>query len=191
MAIAEILARAESLFASMSFYLNKIVIALVIVLAGFIVGKILESILRSLLTKMDTDERLAKIFSARRNYARAIRRTIVRIVYILALILALHQVSMVGPALTILEFLALTVLLVSFVIAGMDVVPNITARAALHHKHIAVGDEVSFSDETGVVQGTVVDMTLIDVRIKRKNGDIFFIPNAVFLKQSITKRKKL
>ena len=191
MTMNDVLVQAESLFASMSLYLNNVIIALVIILAGFILGKILESILRHIFAKLEVDERLTKIFSARRNYSRAIRRTIVRLVYVTAIILALQQVSLIKPVLTMLEFLAVVVVLISFMLAGLDVVPNIAARTALKHKRLTVGDEVVFTDPTGVIQGTIIDMTMIDVRVKRKNGDIFFIPNSVFLKQSITKRRKV
>jgi small-conductance mechanosensitive channel len=190
MAIADVLLKAESIFASMSFYLNKVIIALVIILAGFIIGKIVESILRNIFARIDIDERLTKAFNARRNYARAIRRTIVRIIYVVAIIIALKQVALLVPVITMLEFLAVVVLLISVALTGVDVVPNLAARAALRHKRLMVGDDIVFTDETGVIQGTIIDMTLIDVRIRRRNGDVFFIPNAAFLKHSITKKRK-
>jgi small-conductance mechanosensitive channel len=191
MAFADMLFRTEGLFTDVSFYLNKIVIALVIILIGFVIGKVVENLLRKLLAKLNVDERFAKIFNRRRNYARAIRRTIVRLIYLATIIIALQKLSLIQPTLTILIFLAIIVALISLVLAGIDVAPNIMARAALRHKRIAVGDEVVFSGESGVVQGTIVDMTLIDVRIKRRNGDIFFIPNAVFLHESIVKKRKV
>jgi small-conductance mechanosensitive channel len=190
MAIVDVLLKAESVFTSMSFYLNKVIIALVIIMAGFIVGKIVEGILRNVFARMNIDDRLSTFFAARRNYARAIRRSVVRIIYIVAIVIALEQVSLFQPVLTLLEFLAVVVILISVSLAGVDVIPNLAARAALRHKRLAVGDDVVFTDQSGVIQGTIIDMTLIDVRIKRRNGDVFFIPNAVFLKQSIAKKRR-
>jgi small-conductance mechanosensitive channel len=190
MALIDVLVKAEELFSSMSFYLNKIIIALVILLFGFIIGKIIENLLRVVLARINTDERLFQLFKVRRNYARAIRRTIVRIIYIATVVIALQQVSLVRPVLLLLLFLTVVVILISFALAGLDVVPNIAARASLRTKKISIGDEVIVSDRSGVLQGTIVDMTLTDVHIRRRNGDLFFVPNSVFLRENITKKRR-
>jgi small-conductance mechanosensitive channel len=188
MAIADLLLDAESLFQDMSFYLNKVTIALVIILFGLVIGKILEGMLRRLFSRIELDERLTKVFGARRNYARAIRRSIVRIIYVVTVIIALGTLSVLSEVFTLLLLLIVFVVLVSWVLAGIEVVPNFLARGALTRKGIRVGDEIVVMHSTGVIQGRVLDLTLTDVRLKRKNGDIFFIPNALFLRQAIVRK---
>jgi small-conductance mechanosensitive channel len=190
MSIIDLLLQAEGLFAAVSLYLNKIVIALVIVLFGFIIGKITESVLRKLLAKMDIDDKLTRLFKARRNYARAIRRTVVRMIYIATVIIALDKLSLVRPVFVMLMFLAIVVIIISFVLAGIDIIPNIMARAQLRSKRIVVGDEIVVTDRSGVIQGTIVDITLTDVHIKRRNGDLFLMPNSVFLRESMVKKRR-
>ena len=191
MAISDLLSGAESLFQQLSFYLNKLVIALVIILLGFIIGKIVELVLRKAFTSMNIDERFAQWFKARRNYARAMRRTVVRLIYIFTVVVALAQLSMLQPVVVTLEFLVVLTVVLSFVVAGVDVVPNLLARSALRKKRFGVGDEVILSNSSGVIQGTIVDMTLTDVHVRRRNGDLFFVPNAAFLRESVTKRRRL
>jgi small-conductance mechanosensitive channel len=188
MALADVLLRAQTTFQDVSFYLNKVVIVLVIILCGFILGKIMESLLRSLFMKMNVDERLTKIFHAKRNYARAIRRTVVRIIYICTVIIALNKLAVVREVFVVLLVLVLFVVITSWVLAGIDVIPNLLARGSLHRRKITVGDEIVLTHPTGTLQGTIVDMTLTDVRLKRRNGDLLFIPNAVFLKESVVRK---
>lgn len=188
MALADILLRAETTFQNISVYLNKIVIVLVIVFAGFILGKIVESILRRLFAHIDLDERMTKMFNAKRNYARAIRRSIVRLIYIFTMLYALSKLAVLEEVFTVLMILVLFTILASGVLAGIDVVPNLLARAQLQRK-VSVGDEITLNHSSGAMHGTIVDITLTDVRLKRRNGDLFFIPNAVFL-QSVLKRHR-
>jgi hypothetical protein len=190
MALVDLLQQAENLFASFSFYINKVVIALVIVLLGFILGKIVESALRYLFSRISLDDRLTKLFKVRRNYARAIRRSIVRIIYFVTVLIALDKLSLVEPVYTVIMFLALIVIVISIALAGMDVIPNLVARASLQRKRITVGDEVLVNDKAGQIQGIIVDITLTDVHIKRRNGDLFFVPVAVFLREIVSRRKR-
>jgi small-conductance mechanosensitive channel len=187
--IAQVFTQAERLFAEVSPYVNAVVIALVILLIGFILGKILESFLRYAFTKLKVDERLTRLFSNQRNYSRAIRRTIIRLIYLAAVLLALHRLSLATPALIAVIALIILVVMISLVLAGLDIVPNIVARGQLRARGIIVGDELIYTDHNGVVQGTVVEMTFFEVRVRRRNGDLLFIPNAAFLNQSVTKRR--
>jgi small-conductance mechanosensitive channel len=189
MTISDLLQGAEELFARIAPSVNEVVIALVILLFGFVIGKIVESLLRYVFSRANVDERLAKMFKAQRNYARAIRRTIVRLIYLITVLLALQSVNLLGPVWVVLLALGVLVVLVSVVLAGLEVVPNIMGRAAILNKRLRVGDEILLYDQTGAIQGTIVDMTWSDVRIKRKNGDLFLIPNATFLRERVVKQR--
>ena len=188
MALGTLLSEAEQVFQNVSFYLNKVVIALVIILVGFIIGKIIESMLRRLFIRIDLDERMTRMFKARRNYARAIRRSIVRLIYFVTVLIALNTLSALEEVITVVLILVVFIVLASWVLAGIDIIPNLLARGSLSRKRVTVGDEITLAHSTGLIQGTIVDMTLTDVRIKRKNGDLFFIPNAAFL-DSVVKKK--
>jgi small-conductance mechanosensitive channel len=188
MAISDILQSSEALFGRIAPAINELVVAIVIVLFGFVIGKILENVLRFLSARYRLDERLAKTFGAQRNYSRAIRRSVVRIIYLVAIIIALDRVALLRPVWLALLGLALCVVIVSLVLAGIEVVPNLFGRAAVAEKRLHVGDEITLYDQTGVIQGAIADVTLVDVRIRRKNGDLFIIPTATFLRERVVKR---
>lgn len=190
MALADILLKAETMFQDVSFYLNKIVIVLVIIFAGLILGKIVESVLRRLFVRLEVDERLTELFKARRNYARAIRRTIVRVIYIATVAYALYELSVLREVFVVLAVIFIFIIGVSWALAGIDVIPNITARIDMRRRRIGVGDEITVHHKTGTIQGTIVDITLTDVRVRRRNGDLFFIPNAVFLRESLVRKHR-
>jgi small-conductance mechanosensitive channel len=179
------LAAMTALFDKVSGVLNTIVVALVIALFGFIIGKTVEIILRSLFSRIQLDDRLTRLFGARRNYSRAIRRTVVRLIYVAAVVLALHELTLADEAIIIVVGIIVLIALANIIVAGVEILPNLLARRLLAAKHIAIGDDVAVHDTSGVITGTVIDMTLIDVRIKRKNGDVFFIPNRAFLRTMI------
>jgi len=189
MTLSDLTLYASDAFATISPYLNRIIIALIIVLIGFIIGKLVEKLLRKLFSLLNVDERFARVFKARRNYARAMRRTVVRIIYTIAVLLALRYLSIMSEVLLVMLVLALLTFFISVILAGFDVVPNIAGRISLSSKRIVPGEEIILTDSSGTIHGVIADVTLTDVRIRRENGDVFIVPNALFLNGRLVRKK--
>jgi small-conductance mechanosensitive channel len=190
MAFADVLVWIDGLYSSVSPWLNVFVVAVTILLIGFILGRIVESALRHAFSRLGFDDRMTKLWGVRRQYSRATRRTIVRIIYLITIVLALDYLAMLQAALILLILIVLLLLAVSLVLALLDIAPNLAARGQLLARGIRVGDDVAIADDFGIVEGLVQDISLIDTRIARKNGDVFFVPNAAFLRQAVVRKRK-
>jgi small-conductance mechanosensitive channel len=190
MALQEFITGADAFFQEIAGSLNTVVITLVILLFGFVVGKIIDRVLRRLLADLRIDDVGVRWFKARRNYARTLRHTIVRIVYLATVLLALYWLSMLRIVLWLFVAAVILVGFISAVLAGVDIIPNISGAFALRRKRIQIGDDVTIIDKSGMVSGTIVEMTLLDVHVRRHNGDVFFLPNSAVVNDRVVKRRQ-
>lgn len=189
MALGDILVRADAIYQSASSYLNAIVTALAILFAGFIVARMTGTALAKLFVVTAFDARCARVFGHRRQYARSIRTTIVRLLYLLTVYLALRSLRLAGVAVTTLVAIVIAIVLVSLAITAVELVPNLVARSRLQARRIGVGDEVDIDHASGRISGKVVEMNLLEVQVRRPSGDVVFFPNASLLGVRITRRR--
>jgi len=188
-AIVDILLQAQLIFDRMANWLNAIVIALVIVLVGFILGRIIDRVLYKFFLRINFDDMLYKLFGARRRYSQATRRTIVRLIYLLSILAALARLNLDKMVITLVIGLIVLVIVVSLFMAGTEILPNLLARWRLQQRKIVVGDTVEFVDASGIVKGKIVDITLLEVQIRRAGGDLVFVPLAAAIKNKITRKR--
>lgn len=189
MAVEDLLSEARELFSAVQGYLSTIVIALVIVLLGFVLGRLADRGLYKLLLRTSFDDKMYALFGRRRRYARATRVGIVRLIYVITALVALDRLNVSGVAITLVLGIFALILLASFILAGIEVVPNLLARGELARRGIVQGDKVEVTSLSGVIKGTIVDITLTDVQVKRAGGEVLFIPNASFLKTTLLKKR--
>ncbi|MBR9700961.1 mechanosensitive ion channel family protein [Candidatus Woesearchaeota archaeon] len=180
---------AEETFLLVQDDLNTFVIALVILLLGFIVGRITDRALHKLLLRTEFDDRCFRIFGRRRRYAFSTRRTIVRVIYVLTILAALSEIGLAILAVKLFIGLLIFIVVISTIIGAIDMVPHLLGRRTLAARKVAVGDEISLEDPHGRVEGKVVGITLLELKLKRPNGDILFLPLASFVSNSFTKRR--
>lgn len=190
MAINDVLSWASGFSSRFADYLSAIVIALVILLLGFIIARIADRSMQKLLLRADFDTRMARLFRRRLNYARGLRVTIVRILYLATVLIALERIGASGIAVMLVAGALALIALLSLIVAGIDVIPNLLARAELNRRGIGAGDLVELLSESGTVKGRIVDITLTDVHLRRAGGDLLFIPNAAFLSNRLVKKRR-
>lgn len=188
MAISDILVKADAFFQSVVGYLNTVVTALVILLSGFIAGRLVDRAMHKLLLRLNFDDICYTLFGARRNYARATRRTIVYMIYLVTAYFVLLHLSLETFALVLVLSVLVLIVLVSAVLASIDIVPNIVGRRQLLRMGIDEGSRVNIRDDTGSFTAKIQQVTFIDTHLKRSNGDVIFYPNAALLKAKITKK---
>ncbi len=189
MDIGSVIAGAERVFNYISGWVNELVIALVILLVGFIVGRLFDRVLHRLFLHIKFDDYCFKLFRRRRRYAHATRRFIVRLTYIIAIVIALARLNADKIVITLVLAILILIFIFSMVLTGMDIIPNLMARWRLRHRKIGVGDNIEVKGPSGMVKGKVEDINFLEVQIKRRNGDLIFIPLSAFVKNRIKKRK--
>ena len=189
MDIGAILARADAAFRSVSAYLNALVIALVILLAGFIIVRLVRTSLTRLFSVVALDDKLTRLLGRRRQYARSARTAVVRALYLVTMYLALRSLHLAGVAIALIVGVVVVIILVSFAIGAADLLPNILARSRLRARRLSVGDDVEIDTPAGRIAGRIVEMSLLDVQVRRPSGDLVFFPNASLIGVRITKRR--
>ncbi len=177
-------------FQQFSGYLNTVVIALVILLGGFIFGRLVDRALHKLLLRIQLDTRVSRIVGARRNYARASRTTLVYVIYVMTIFLALEKLKLDVIATTFVLIMFVFIILVSFVLAGVEFLPHVIGRWQLRSRSLEKGMRVEITDSSGTVKGTIVGVTLFDLRVKRPNGDILFYPTAMLPRVKLKKYRR-
>lgn len=189
MDVGTVLAWADGIYRAAASYLDALVIALAILFGGFIVTRIVETLLGRLFGIVEFDAHCARLLGKRRQYARATRTAITRILYLITVYLALRSVHLAGVAILLIVWITILIILVSLAIAAIDLLPNLLARSRLRARHIAVGDEVEIDHPSGRVAGRVAEMTLLELQIRRPGGDVVSFPNASLAGVRITKRR--
>lgn len=166
--------------------LVKIIVAIVVILIGIILARILSKLTYRILHELELD-RILKDLGVKVPVEEFVGTIVKYIVYFIAVIIALNQLGLETIVFYIILILFLVILIVFVVLAFKDFIPNITAGFFMHQKRlIKKGDKIIVKN----IEGTVMEISLIDTKIKTKGGDIVHMPNSVFLKSELKKLKK-
>lgn len=181
---------ADGSYRAAASYLDAVVIALAILFGGFVIARIVETALGKLLGAIELDAYCARLLGKRRQYARAMRTTVVRILYALTVYLALRSVRLAGVALTLIAWIVVAIILVAITISLIELLPNLIARSRLRARRIGVGDDLEIDHPAGKVIGRVIEMGLLELQIRRSGGDVVFFPHASLVDVRITRRRQ-
>jgi small conductance mechanosensitive channel len=168
----------------------KIVIAVLIFLIGFVIGKIVQKLIIKFFELSDLDRILKKRTGLRVPMSIITSTVVSYFVYMIAIVMALSRLEITTTVITTIVII-LIVILVLFVIFGLnDVFANFTAGLILKIKsNIKPGDYIRIKDKR--IEGYVINMTLINIRLETKKDEIVFIPNMAVFRSEIVKPKKI
>ncbi len=185
-----LLAWADGSYRAAASYLDAVVIALAILFGGFVITRIVETALGKLLNAVEFDALCARLLRKRRQYARATRTAVVRLLYIITVYFALRTVRLAGVTITVISWIIVAIILVALAISLVELLPNLIARSRLRARHIAVGDDLEIDHPAGKVVGRVIEMSLLELQVRRLGGDVVFFPHASLTDVRITKRRQ-
>jgi small-conductance mechanosensitive channel len=168
----------------------KIVIAILIFFIGFVIGKILQRLIIKFFQMSDLDKLFKKKTGIKVAPSTIIAAIVSYFVYIVAIVMALNRLEIATTIITTVVII-LVVVLILFVIFGMnDIFANLTAGVTIRFKgNIKPGDYIRIKDKR--IEGYIVSMNTLNVRIETKKDEIVFIPNMVLFKSEIIKPKKI
>ncbi len=165
----------------------KLLAALLILLAGFIVGRLLGLIVKRLLHELNLDAMVRKVVGYRSSFENFISGLVSYIIYSVAIIMALNHIGLTTIVLTIIISAVVIMLVISFLLAVKDFLPNALSGFSLKFKGVVKkGVVISVSGVTGVVEDVNLLSTIVKV-----DDDLMVIPNSVFQKQGFIIKKKL
>ena len=72
------------------------------------------------------------------------------------------------------------------ILAIKDFIPNLISGLMLHQKrNLKPGDRIIINN----VEGEIINVTLIETKIRTRSGDIVYIPNSILTKNVVIKKK--
>jgi hypothetical protein len=171
--LPEILSYAERMYTVVGPGLDKGVLVLVTLFTGFILGRIIDLLLEHALRSIKLDERLGSVF-AKRRYATGIRRTIVRLVYVVTVIIALRELGVAAEAILVVAIILALILGASLVAGIVEFIPNVVARVEM--RRLKPKQQIVVRTPQGSVTGAFLGFVLFDARVKRSDGVVFLVP---------------
>lgn len=164
---------------------TKVIVAIIILLIGFIIGRIVAKIIQRFLHEIELNKILKKMgISA--SLEKGISNFAKYFIYFIAVIWALNEIGLTTTILNMISGAALILIIVSVLLAIKDFIPNIISGFLINQKSlIKKGDKISIDK----LEGKVVDINLIETKIKTRKGDIIHIPNSTITKKELIVKK--
>lgn len=177
----------------LSGFLGKAIIAIVIVLLGFIMGRIIGRIARRFFQEIEVDAIAKKTAKIRFSIADILANVITWIIYFVTIVVALNRLC-IGSSFclgnTLIYVLVAGIigfLMLSVFLSVKEFIPNFFAWLYLHQKRkLRVGNHIRYKD----IEGEILQMGLLELKIRTKEGDLLFIPNANLTKEPLLKIMK-
>jgi small-conductance mechanosensitive channel len=168
----------------------KIVIAILIFFVGFVIGKIVQRLIIKLFELSDLDRIVKRRTGLKIEPSKVISGLSAYFVYVIAIVMALNRLEIATTIITTIVIILLVVLIL-FVIFGLnDVFANFTAGIVVRFRgHIKQGDYIRIKDKN--IEGYIVHMTLLNIRLETRKDETVFIPNMALFKSEIIKPKKI
>jgi len=167
-------------------FFSNLVIAVVILLIGFIIGKILGRLIHKGLSELDVDKTLKK-GGVKFGIEGFVSKVIEYFIYFLTIIFALNQIGLTTIVLYMIAGVVLIILAVSFILGIKDFIPNFISGIVIYRRgsFIKKGNKIKVNG----IEGKVIALTFLEIRIKTKKGDIIYLPNSFITKSKVVVKK--
>ena len=167
--------------------LNRVIAAIVVLLIAFIAARFVRNLTAKVLRELKTNKILKESLGVRAPIEQIFSEAGFYLVLFIGVILALNQLGLSTIVLYIVLGAVLLIILILVVMAFKDFVPNVAAGFFIHQKrNLNDGDYIKIND----VEGEIININLVETKIKTKNGDIMYIPNSMLTKNNVRKMKK-
>ena len=178
--------RYEAFSSRLSDLTLNLIAGLVILLVGLVVGRFLGNLTRKVLHELELDRLLREQTRFKIPLEQLLGSLVKFVVYFIAIIFSLDQLGLQTAILNIILTIILIVMVVFMILAVKDFIPNLVSGLILHQKrNIKPGEKIEVND----IEGEVINITLIETKIRTKSGDIVYIPNSILTKNVVIKKK--
>lgn len=155
--------------------LNRLVVFLVIIFVGFIIGKLLSKFIFTMFKDVGVDKKIKEILNKDYSLGKILSILTAVIIYTITLFMALEVFNLAKTVIIILLSLLLLLGLIRFIYYLIYFLPNLIARFNFDYQK---GDSIDLNG----FEGTVEKKGLIDINIRRTNGDLIIISYKNLLK---------
>jgi small conductance mechanosensitive channel len=166
---------------------TNLAVAIIILLAGVILGRIVGRFIHKVLEEIELNRFLKKTTGIKFAVDEIIANLITFLIYFLAIVMALDQIGLASPLLKLVSIAIIVVIIVSILLGIRDFFPNILSGIFIaQRRFLNQGDKV----KVGGIEGEIIEVNIVETRIRTRNGDIIYIPNSVLAKKEVVKLNK-
>ena len=165
----------------------KIVLAILIFLFGFIFGKIVGRTVYKLLSEFELNKVVKKTTGIKLNLEHLLSNILSYSIYFLALVAALEQVGIANFVLYLVSAAVIIMILTSFFLAIRDFLPDVLAGIYLYRKEeLRKSSKIVMKQHDGKkIKGEIIDMDLLQIKIKTEKEETLNIPNSIVAKSEL------
>jgi small-conductance mechanosensitive channel len=154
----------------------QFITALLILVIGLVLGKVLGNSLRRLFKGMELNALFERGFKTRFDAERVFSVFVSYLIYFVVFLLVLMQLGISDTTIKIIFLVFLGLVVLVGLLASKDWLPNLVAGLyLLKTKKIKVGDTLKIRG----FEGKIVDLNLVETKIKTKKDEEVFIPNSL------------
>ncbi len=165
---------------------SKLLVAAIIILIGFIIGKITGKVIKKGLHEIELNNIIRKITKVNIAVEDFISGFVTFFIYFLAIVMALKHLGLATDILNIISGAVILIITISILLGVKDIIPNAFSGFIIHYKKfLSVGDTIIVKG----MEGKIIEIGLVEINIKAKNGDIIRIPSSIITNSEIVKKK--
>lgn len=166
-------------------FFARFAVAFLVLLIGLILGRVLGRFLKKFLHEIELDK-IAKKAGIRFSLESVFSQVTTYIIYFFTVIWSLNELGLTTTILNMVSAAALVLIIISFLLAVKDFLPNMIAGFFIYQKGIIkVGDKVRIDK----LEGRVSKISLVETEIATKKGDIIFVPNSSITKKEFVRKR--
>ncbi len=161
----------------------KFIVSIILLLIGFIVGKILGRLIYKFLHSFEINETFSKMAGTTLKLEEIAESFTTYFIYFITVVMILQQIGLASTILHMIAAAVMILIILSTFLGIKDFIPNLIAGFVIHgKKKFKVGQKLKIKG----MAGKIIEMTLLEIKIETKNGDIIFIPNSALSKTEVT-----
>ena len=157
-------------------FIIKSAISSLIVITGFIAGHFLSKAIGLLIKKIGLAEKIKKKGWTKPEIL--IENIVKYTIYVFAIIAALNRLGIFETVFSIILIIVATISIIVFVLSFRDFILNFLAGLELKGR-IRVGRKIKTND----ISGDIIKISLADVKIQTKEGDLIVLPYTYLLEK--------
>jgi moderate conductance mechanosensitive channel len=162
-------------------------VAIIILLAGVIIGRIAGRFVHKVLSEIELNNMIRKLTNVRLSMDEIIANFVTYFIYFIFIIMALDQLGVTTTVFKIISIVVILIIIASILLGVRDFIPNVISGIFLaQRRFLSKGDHVKVGD----IEGEIIEINIVETRMKTKKGDMMYIPNSILTKKEVIKLRK-
>ena len=162
--------------------LTKLVIFTTIFILGLVIGRFLGKITCKILNELEMDKILTKNFNMVVDLEKIIGKLVQYAISLWAFLYGLSQINIDIRIFVYLLFLVVFFLVIFAILEVKDYLTNLFIGIfMINKKFLKIGQKIKIGD----IEGEIIKITNIEIKIITDKNDTFFVPNAMLRKSSL------